>query len=93
MDKKFVVDEEAFAKVLGFDSWSDLMNASEHIVSEGDIDWWVTQLPDGRWAAWDDKELAAERVERFDTREEAINFQREGFEASDLPEEYWILEK
>lgn len=91
MDKKFVVDEEAFAKVLGFDSWSQLMDASEHIVSEGDIDWWISRLPDGRWAAWDDAELSVDRVEYFSTRKEAVDFQREGFEASELPEECWIL--
>ena len=83
--------EEAFAKVLGFDSWSDLMNASEHIVSEGDIDWWISRLPDGRWAAWDDAELAADRVHYADTREEAIEFHRAGFEAAELPPECWLL--
>jgi len=84
--------EETFARALGFDGWSQLMDASEHIVSEGDIDWWVTKLPDGRWAAWDDKELAADRVERFDTREEAIRFHRGGFEAAELPSECWLLD-
>lgn len=87
-----MTNEEIFAQALGFDSWGDLMNASEHIVSEGDIDWWISRLPDGRWAAWDDKELAIDRVERFDTWEEAIEFHRGGFEIADLPEECWLLE-
>jgi len=63
-----------FAEALGFDSYEKLMQASESIVSEGDIDWYITRLPDGRWAAWDDAELSLDRVEYFDTREEAAEF-------------------
>src|SRR5690606_7841305 len=63
-----------FAEALGFDTFEDLMAASESIVQEGDIDWFITALPDGRWAAWDDVELSLDRVEYFDTREEAAEF-------------------
>jgi len=63
-----------FAKALGFNTFEDLMAASESIVREGDIDWFITALPDGRWAAWDDAELSLDRVEYFDTREEAAEF-------------------
>jgi len=71
--------EEEFAEALGFDSYESLMQASESVVSEGYIDWYVTALPDGRWAAWDDAELSMDRVEFFDTREEAVEFHLDAF--------------
>lgn len=69
---RFSPDE--FAQALGFDSYEALGAASEVIVSENDVDWFITQLPDGRWAAWDDSELSLDRVAYFDTREEAEAF-------------------
>jgi len=71
---------EEFAKGLGFESYEDLMEASEAIITEGDVDWYVTQLPDGRWAAWDDAELSLDRVEYFATREEAEAFHLDAYE-------------
>lgn len=73
------MDELEFAEVLGFDTIEDLMAASERIVREGDIGCFITALPDGRWAAWDDAELSLDRVEFFDTREEAIEFHRDAY--------------
>src|SRR5690606_16274694 len=92
LEKAGQMPRDEFARHIGYADWSRLMEASEHVVSEGDVDWWITRLPDGRWAAWDDKELAADRVERFDTREEAIRFHRGGFEAAELPSECWLLD-
>src|SRR5690606_11551284 len=65
------MDESAFAEALGFDTFEDLMAASESVVREGDIDWYVTALAAGRWAAWDDAELSRDRAASFETREEA----------------------
>jgi len=73
------MDESAFAEALGFDTFADLMAASESVVREGDIDWFITALPDGRWAAWDDAELSLDRVAYFDTREEAEAFHRDAY--------------
>lgn len=70
---------DQFAQALGFSSYEVLMQASESVVTEGDVDWYVTQLPDGRWAAWDDAELSLSRVEYFATREEAIEFHRDAY--------------
>lgn len=69
-----MMNEQEFAEALGFESYEALMEASESVVREGDIDWFITLLPDGRWAVWDDAELSLDRVEYFDTREEAIEF-------------------
>ena len=74
-----MMDELEFAEALGFADYEDLMSASERIVREGDIGWFITALPDNRWAAWDDAELSPNRVEFFDTREEAIEFHRDAY--------------
>lgn len=55
------------------------------------ITWYITRLPDGRWAAWDDAEISLNRVKYFDTRQEAVEFHRKGFEAAGLEEEAWQL--
>lgn len=83
---------EEFAQHLGFASGAVLLeDASEVAVAEGDISWYITRLPDGRYAAWDDAELSLDRVAYFATREEAVNFHRAGFDAAELPEEAWQL--
>lgn len=87
-----VLTMENFAKELGFASEAVLLeDASEVVVEEGDIHWYITRLPDGRWAAWDDAEISLNRVKYFDTRQEAVAFHRTGFEAAELPEEAWVL--
>lgn len=63
-----------FAQALGFSSYEAFLRASESIIKEGDVDWFVTQLPNGRWAAWDDAELSLDRVMYFNTRGEAVAF-------------------
>jgi len=68
-----IIDE--FAEALGFASYEELMEESEVIFREGDIHWYVTPLPGGRWAAWDDAErLSLDRVEFFLTREAAVQY-------------------
>lgn len=73
-----------FAKVLGFKDEVDMYMSSETVAEVGDISWYITRLPGGRWAAWDDAEIAVDRVEYFDTRAEAEEFQRAGLEAAGL---------
>lgn len=51
------------------------MAASETVAIEGDVSWYITRLPDGRWAAWDDAEIAADRVMIHVTRETALEDQ------------------
>ena len=63
---------DEFAQALGFSDYEALGRASEVIITEGDIYWFVTRLPDGRWAAWDDAEIALDRCEIFPTCEEAV---------------------
>lgn len=67
-------DKNKFAQALGFNDWDALMDASVDSFDEGVYTWFLTQLPDGRWAIWDDAELAEDRVSFFATREEAEEF-------------------
>src|SRR5690606_39768643 len=66
-----------FARDWSSDVCSSDLQASEVVVTEGDVDWYVTPLADGRWAAWDDAEIALDRVAHFGTREEAIRYHRD----------------
>lgn len=76
------VDE--FAKALGFTDYYELCEASEIVYEEpGDITWYVTELSDGRWAAWDDVEISPHRVAYFDSRDEAVAFQQSGMEIAE----------
>src|SRR5690606_30992894 len=63
---RFSPDE--FAQAMGFGSYDELARASETIVTTGDVGWYVTALPDGRWAAWDESELSLDRVAYFESR-------------------------
>jgi hypothetical protein len=54
----------------------------EIVAQEGDIDWVIVRLPDGRWTATDDAEVTPDRVEIFPTRGAALRFQWEGWQAA-----------
>jgi len=76
--------KEKFAKGLGFGSYSELCEKSEVVYEEpGDVTWYVTELPDGRWAAWDDAEISLHRVMYFATRDEAVAYQQAGIEIAE----------
>ncbi len=76
--------KEKFAKELGYTDYSDLCEKSEVVYEEpGDITWYVTELPDGRWAAWDDAEISLHRVTYHATRDEAVAYQKAGMEIAE----------
>jgi len=81
MAKYMRLGPDEFAHSLGFASYEQLVQASEVVVTEGDVDWYVTPLADGRWAAWDDAEIALDRVAYFGTREEALRYHRDAYES------------
>ena len=62
---------DEFAQTLGFADFEVLLRASELVIGERDIDWFVAKLPDGRWVAWDDT-LDLGRVAYFASREAAV---------------------
>jgi len=78
---------DEFAAAMGFANYEALIAASESVVQQGDVDWFVTQLPDGRWAAWDDAELALDRVAYFETREAAVQYHLDAARSAGIVEE------
>jgi len=74
MTRYLRLTQDEFAEALGFETYEQLIAASEVVASEGDVDWYVTPLADERWAAWDDAEFAMDRVAYFDTRDAAVQY-------------------
>lgn len=74
-NEKIIAREKAefeFARKLGFRHKKALMDASEAIRNDGDVTWYVTDMPDGRFAIWNTAKLSVDHVEYFSTREEAV---------------------
>jgi len=63
----------------------------EICVEEADYTWYVGTLTDSVWLSWDDANLPAS-VTLHESREKAVSLQRDGFEATGLSEDCWILE-
>ena len=61
---------KALAKALGFESYDSLLAASQHVNSNDGLAWYLTSLPDGSWAAWNDVQLHLDR--HYASREEAL---------------------
>jgi len=66
---------EAVEEAAGLHPGSVDPDAVEIVAEEGDISWVVVALPDGRWAATDDAEVAPDRVQVFPTRCAAVQAQ------------------
>lgn len=72
-----------FAQALGFEDYDTLLGASEVVAHEkNDVQWYVTKLLDGRWAAWDDAELDIDRVEYAEHEIGAIDHIYDGLVAA-----------
>lgn len=65
------MDRDEFARSLGFRDADALDEASEPYDDEYGLTSYITCLPDGRWAVWDEDDMAANRVSYYNTREEA----------------------
>jgi len=85
--ERLSLGRDEFAAAMGFADYEALMGASESVVQQGDVDWYVTALPDGRWAAWDDVELTMDRVEFFPTREAAVQYHLDAARSAGIVEE------
>lgn len=68
------MNKDHFAKSFGFISYEEMVNSSMTVFQENDIAWCVTKLPQGKYLAWDDAEIADDRVEIFFSKEEAENY-------------------
>lgn len=74
------MDRSEFARALGFRDADALDEASESFDDEYGSASYITNLPDGRWAVWDEDDLAANRIMYYNTREEAEDSIRLGYE-------------
>jgi hypothetical protein len=51
----------AFARAMGFGSFSELLHASEQTASNDGMQWYLTPLADQHWAAWNEVQLHLDR--------------------------------
>ena len=65
----------------GFSDEKDFWDATERVAMEGDATLYLTRIPDGRWAAWGDAEIALDRVVYYTSREDALRDQEAGWQA------------
>lgn len=84
--------QDAFARDLGFADYETLLDASEVVAHKrgNDVQWYVTKLPDGVWAAWDDAELSLDRVEYAENKIGALSYVYDalataGYDLGDAP--------
>ncbi|MEW6183026.1 MAG: hypothetical protein AB1500_07600 [Bacillota bacterium] len=79
------MDRGEFARKLGFRDADALDDASESLDEGYGSASYITNLPDGRWAVWEDAEPSG--VSYHDTREEAEDTVRTGLYEEDLGDE------
>lgn len=83
------------AQILGFKSLEDLKKETELAVENSETGdyWFISRLPDGRWAAFEDEGLLEfDLVDYFASREEAVRFVRLEFDLAAIPESSWLIE-
>ena len=88
--KLFVRDYDPFAIKLGYPKWKEAKeNTFVIFYSERDALWFATELPDNKWAVWNDEGQMPHPFTVFSTWVEAIGYLREVFEKEGLPEQNW----
>ncbi len=68
------MNKDHFAKTFGFEDYEEMIDNSAIIFKDDNVSWCVSELPHGKFLAWDDAEIADDRVEIFFTKEEAENY-------------------
>lgn len=59
-------------RFFGFEDEKAMWDATERAASDGEATWYITRLPDGRWAAWSSERIAADRITYHSSRDEAL---------------------
>lgn len=77
---------DEFSSLFGYEDYEELVQHSETLYEEDDISWYITQTKGGRWGAWDDAEIAKDRIEWFDTRQGAVQYMDECWQEQKM---YW----
>jgi hypothetical protein len=68
------MNKDHFAKNFGFYDYEEMLENSITVFQDPDVSWCVSSLPHGKFLAWDDAEIADDRVEVFFTKEEAEHY-------------------
>lgn len=91
LHKLFFEKYDQFAKELGYLDWNIAFENTFGIYQmEGDTWYSATQLPNKKWAVWNDDELEPPYAfEVFSSWNEAIRKLRKLFEENGLPENHW----
>ena len=80
-----MMEEEDFARLFGYKDWGELHEHTETLYREGFLcSWYISLTKDGRWGAWDNAEIAKDRIEWYDTRQEAVKYMEECWEESEM---------
>lgn len=66
--------ETAFARSCGFDSYGEIIDASEPVTAADGELWYLTPLPTGRWLAWPFPAL--DDTHQFDSYGDSVEFIR-----------------
>ncbi|MEG0288836.1 MAG: hypothetical protein RR548_05145 [Carnobacterium sp.] len=86
----FIRDYDLFAIKLGYQKWKEAKeNTFAIFYSERDAWWFATELPDNKWAVWNDEGQMPHPFTVFSTWGEAIGYLREVFEQEGFPEQNW----
>lgn len=91
LHKLFFEKYDQFAKELGYRDWNIAFENTFGIYQmEGDTWYSATQLPNKKWAVWNDDELEPPYAfEVFSSWNAAIRKLRKLFEENGLPENHW----
>lgn len=68
------MNKDHFAKTFGFFDYQEMLDQTTTVARDNDVSWCVSKLPHGKFLAWDNAEIADDRVEVFFSKEEAINY-------------------
>ncbi|WP_342542508.1 hypothetical protein MHH33_17400 [Paenisporosarcina sp. FSL H8-0542] len=81
---------DEFAKVLGYKDWKVAEENTFYVWRLGeDAGWYATELPNKKWAVWNDEGQPPYSIKVFLTWSESIE---QLFEEKGLPEDYWLPE-
>jgi hypothetical protein len=88
--KLFFSELDRFSKSLGYKTWDELMDNTYHIFTiPPDAEWFVSELPNKKWAVWNDEGEPPFPFTEFSKWEDAIRYLRNIFEKNGYPEENW----
>jgi hypothetical protein len=68
------MDKDQFAKAFGFFDYQEMLDHSTTVIQDKDTSWYVSKLPHGKYLAWDNAEIADDRVEVFFSKEDAADY-------------------